>query len=258
MNISAFPFLSYRIINRAMFRSLEVKKAEFGFNPSGKHLGPWSCQVCEPTDHREAKTVLGIPPDSPTVVVSVSRPFNWPGYYFDCFGTYATPEDPPDAPRIWLYGHENGGSVTPNDPPKASDRVFNTLNLYDGSEKVLIAWQRRVVCWQIPPWLEARWHPSTGVTIDLCMVENAKTTDTSELLSKGQLLLHTFRRIGRSMGSSAIPQEEFCQQYPQAYTDLYYKSGDRPSRLSVAAHLGISERTFRRYLKKDNLPWPPA
>ena len=47
---------------------------------------------------------LGVPPEEPAVLATVQAPHLWQGFTYQLFGTYATPESPPDAPRFYLCG----------------------------------------------------------------------------------------------------------------------------------------------------------
>jgi hypothetical protein len=67
-----------------------------------------------------------------------------------------------------------------------------------------------------------------------------------------------FKPPGRSYGSSLIPVPTFQAAYAEMYHQLWHRYGDRPSQLRMANELGISERTLRRYIARDKLPWPPA
>ena len=70
-------------------------------------------------------------------------------------------------------------------------------------------------------------------------------------------LLREIERRGRPQGSTAIPEDVFETKYVEAYTKVMERSGDRPRQVDVANELGIDERTFRNYLKRIDLAWPP-
>jgi hypothetical protein len=65
------------------------------------------------------------------------------------------------------------------------------------------------------------------------------------------------RGRGRPRGP-AMDKGQFRREYPEIYLYLLQRDGQRPSRLKVAAELGLSERTFRSYLKGSSLSWPPV
>jgi hypothetical protein len=64
-------------------------------------------------------------------------------------------------------------------------------------------------------------------------------------------------RPGRPRGPT-MNEGQFRHEYPETYLYLLRRDRDRPSQLKVAAALGLSERTFRNYLRDYDLPWPPA
>jgi hypothetical protein len=64
-------------------------------------------------------------------------------------------------------------------------------------------------------------------------------------------------RRGRPEGSTLLQASDFQQQYALTYRALWERTGKRPTQFEVAAEMGMGERTLRRYLKRDGMPWPP-
>jgi len=76
-------------------------------------------------------------------------------------------------------------------------------------------------------------------------------------LMEGVQLLRSFTRRGRPKGSTGISEEEFRARLPLAYYDWIDQMGYRPTQGELATEFSIPERTFRRYLTRYALAWPP-
>jgi hypothetical protein len=215
----------------------------------------WAVKLHVPAEYLAMKAELGIPIEAPTWEVSIVNPSGWYGYYFDLFGTLATADDPPQAPRFWLYQHDfdTYGITTPGDPPKPPGDVLAILDLGQRDKDVLIAWHRRVIYRHGLPRVEAQWHPETGLTEPLYYIEGC-TQDAVEAILRGRRLLRHLTSPGRPVGTYALTQDEFLQRFQQSKQHLQ-QQGEKITQEKVAAEMHLSDVQLRRNLRRFGLRW---
>ena len=129
---------------------------------------------------------LGIPPNDPGVLVTVHAPLLKKGFTYQALCTYEAPETPPDAPRLCLFG------------PRLQGDYYELLPIQ------LIAWRRRVYSDKSPLYVEARWDPRHGESIDLKgMRDDPGLKGVAEARRAMKLLLEVEKR-GRPSGPNGL------------------------------------------------------
>jgi hypothetical protein len=168
---------------------------------------------------------LGIAPDAGAVLVTVHAPLAWEGYTYELFGTYETPESPPDAPRFQLLGPMLDGVQ------------------YRLAAVTLIAWRRRVYCKKTPLYLEALWRLIMKETISIHGVELLSPPSSTayknayKYMVDAHKLLHKLEGRGRPRGPRGFRDEE-------AFLDIWAdiiravdSKGIHPTQLRIATFL---------------------
>jgi hypothetical protein len=121
----------------------------------------------------------------------------WKGFYFEVVGPFAGANDlRPGVPLFWLHSASAAreGGYTARDP-----------HPYAGMDATpILAWRRRVVYRQSPPWLEARWHPDTGVHIALRGLEHGVRLEQIRWVPRGLQLLQQLEQRGRRPGPTGF------------------------------------------------------
>lgn len=191
---------------------------------------------------------LHIPQDREILLFEQWCPLARDGYFFDLVGTYAHADDPQDAPRFWLHS------------PPAGDRPGYTArdeHMYDPHTTPLIAWRRRIVYQHAPPWLEARWHPVTGVRLDVCGVDALAPSTLSEFCTKSRRLLQQASRRGRPPGRAYFANADALQARVISIMQQAIREGRSPTQEQVALYFGIktSDRQLRTWLSHFGLRW---
>jgi hypothetical protein len=162
---------------------------------------------------------LGIPPDDPVVLVTVHDPFLRQGFTYQALCTYEAPEMPPDAPRLCLFG------------PRLQGDYYELLPIQ------LIAWRRRVYSDKSPLYVEARWDPRHGESIDLKgMRDDPGLKGVVEARRAGKLLQAVEKR-GRRSGPAGFRD---LQEFEKELVNLIQKvhaNGMDPTQDRVATML---------------------
>jgi hypothetical protein len=183
------------------------------------------------------------------------RSTRWQGYVFEYFGTYAIPGDPREAPRFWPHSppRERGPGYTARQEEK-----YPSLD-----NRPLITWLRLVRYQDRPLWVEARWHPTFGLTVVMRGLElehDARKTSIDQA-RKGIALL---KALAAAPGGRP-PDFEDKAAFWQFYWDSYQKvlaaqqrDGNKlPTKTQVTDEMLISVRSLKRYRDRHELPWPP-
>lgn len=112
-------------------------------------------------------------------------------------------------------------------------------------------------------YLEERWHPKHGIRIQLGGLENMSDSKISIELKSFTMdalrILRRARRPGKPPGIYKMykDRDEFKCEMLEVYSELKSAKNPEPSRSAVAASMGISFDTFKKYLDDFSIPWPP-
>jgi hypothetical protein len=185
---------------------------------------------------RALRAELGMPPDAIPASMTIhghSHGAEWDGY------------------DVEMYGIRIGCDQWP--PPWPFFRL---------GPMVTQVWYRRVTAPDSPAYLEARWHPERGESIQLKGLELVTRQSDAERALRGLRLLRLVDKRGRKPGSRTWSKERFVPALLAAYHACAdrsaYETGDyAATERAVALELGISHRSFCRYLEKYQILWPP-
>ncbi len=186
---------------------------------------------------------LGMPPDGRTgraawPLRDLGR--EWDGYVFE------------------LFGLQVASLPTPRDYPHFR------LTFEGVAEMQLVLYLRRVRYRDLPAVVEARWHPARGETVLTRGVERLRRKGDLALVERGYEMLQVhrgdrFRQLfderGRKRGTANYTQEELRERLPLACATVARRTGRAPTQSEVAAELGVSTPTLKKYLADYRVDW---
>jgi hypothetical protein len=184
---------------------------------------------------------LGVPPDDPALLATVQAPHMWHGFTYQLFGTYETPESPPEAPRFYLCG--------PGPIPQGATYPHIT-------SLPLIAWRRRVYHEPYPVYLEARWHHSLGESLTIKGLEHDTRKSTLDKVLKAIKLLEAIEGRGRPYYTSRYySKDAFLAAWPGKVAEAkQQRNGGHTRDEDIARAYGISPATLARYVRDYGRP----
>jgi hypothetical protein len=193
--------------------------------------GEWKIEMLGLNKESALRAKCGIPEDYACYRITVQNPLNERGYSVSIFGHQVKLSTPDTAPRFDVLGQPA--------PLK------------------LLAAQRCVRNIKTPLWLEALWHPETGITIHMHGLEYQHRSEELTLIRHGLIILRKLD-MGRTRERSRYyTEEEFKLKYPLAYLEAQRRRPPRPRKEDVARAMNISLETFNRYLADYHCPFPP-
>jgi hypothetical protein len=161
---------------------------------------------------------LGIPSDDPAMLVTVREPLLWQGFTYQAFCTYEAPETPPEAPRFFFVSQQSA-------------------NFQSSGGLQLIAWRRRVYSEKSPLYVEARWHPRHGESIDLKGMRDDPGLKGVVEARRAVKLLQAVEKRGRRSGPAGFRD---LQEFEKELVNLIQKvhaNGMDPTQDRVATML---------------------
>jgi hypothetical protein len=190
-----------------------------------------------PHEPHLAREELDIPLGQPLFFVTLVEPLGWEGYTFTAVVT--------DRPR----------DLAP------TDATFSFGNLVIPGSASLVAYERCIAYRGTPVYLEMRWHPETGETIQLKGIEADSRHESVRRVHRGLKLVKALHAAG-----GRPPDIEGKATFWHLYLDAYQKvleekrrySNKKPKKTEVAAEMLMSTKTLKRYRDSYDLPWPPA
>jgi hypothetical protein len=157
------------------------------------------------------------------------------------------------APWFWLYSlHTNVGGVY-------TTRWEDIQGPPD--QQPLLAWLRRVRYQDSPLWIEARWHPAFGLTVDMKGLEHDARKTSIDQARKGIALLKALEAAPGGRPPEIEDKAAFWQFYWDSYQKVLEEKrryGNKlPTKTEVAAEMMQDRRTLKRNRDRHHLPWPP-
>jgi len=183
------------------------------------------------------RTELSIPLDSHLITTTLRSPLGYHGYIWEMVGAFPRPDTPIEVfwflREIWMERYNIPG---------------------------IVVYRRRVLHTNTPVFLEWRWHPDHGVSLEIRgMVQD--TRKGSVLLAHDSLPL--LEAIAPTGGRPLDFEDKltFWRLYWEAYQNVYKEQqrvgNRRPTKTQVASEMLIDLKTLYRYRKRHMLAWPP-
>ncbi len=128
------------------------------------------------------------------------------------------------------------------------------LSAPDGHGGIVVQlWLRRVRCNDTPVYVEARWHPERGQSIDLRGLEHIRHPREAQRGLKGLALLRHVERRGRPRGTLSYPdRDDFVARLERA-THQIERRGERVTKRALAVELAVDRRTLPTLLQRHHV-----